>query len=156
KSSVSAALALGTALCEPRALVLLLSPSLRQSQELFVKVQEMHRALGRPLATPGENALRLHLTNHSRLISLPGTDATSRRYSGVRLLVIDEASRVLDQTYYAARPFLAASGGRLVVLSTPYGKRGWFYEEWHSERRWQRVQIRSDACSRIQPEFLRE
>src|SRR5215467_13451550 len=38
KSSVCAALALATALHEPHSLTLLLSPSLRQSQELFQKV----------------------------------------------------------------------------------------------------------------------
>jgi hypothetical protein len=45
------------------------------------------------------------------------------------MLVIDEASRVDDTLYLAVRPLLAVSGGRLVALSTPFGKRGWFHDE---------------------------
>src|SRR5262245_4749665 len=59
KSTVAAALALHTALSRPRSPVLLLSPSLRQSSELFRKVLELFGALGRPMAVVGESALRL-------------------------------------------------------------------------------------------------
>jgi hypothetical protein len=52
------------------------------------------------------------------------------------LFIIDEAARVSDQLYNTVRPFLSATAavhgrpGRLVVASTPFGKRGWFYEAW--------------------------
>ena len=49
KSTVVSALALHTALFTPGALVLLLSPSQRQSAEIFRKVLEADDALGRPL-----------------------------------------------------------------------------------------------------------
>src|ERR1700722_13009778 len=49
KSTVAAALALRAALLEPPALVLLLSPTQRQSGELFRdKVKRIYNALGRP------------------------------------------------------------------------------------------------------------
>jgi hypothetical protein len=48
----------------------------------------------------------------------------------MNLLVIEEVSRVPDELFYAVRPMLAVSGGTLVALSTPWGKRGWFYEAW--------------------------
>src|SRR6516165_4037028 len=48
KSSVAAALALHTALVVHGSPVLLLSPSLRQSGELFRKVVDLFNALGRP------------------------------------------------------------------------------------------------------------
>ena len=72
---------------------------------------------------------RLEFANGSRVLSLPGTERTVRGFSEVSLLVIDEAARVDDGLYYAVRPMLAVSGGRLVALSTPYGKRGWFHDE---------------------------
>jgi len=50
KSTASAALALRVALLEPQALVLLCSPSLRQSGELFRKVLHLFEALERPVA----------------------------------------------------------------------------------------------------------
>jgi hypothetical protein len=73
KSTTTACLALHTALAQPGALILLLSPSLRQSQELFRKVQDAYRALGHPAPLQAESALRCELAQGSRIISLPGT-----------------------------------------------------------------------------------
>jgi Terminase large subunit, T4likevirus-type, N-terminal len=154
KSSVSAALALSTALLKPASPVLLLSPSDRQSAELFRKVVELYDAVGRPVPTLARTARRLELANGSRVVSLPGTERTIRGFSGVRLLVIDEAARVDDTLYFAVRPMLAVSGGRLVALSTPYGKRGWFHDEWHGDGTWERIRVPATECSRISPEFL--
>jgi len=156
KSTTTACLALHRALYQPGALVLLLSPSLRQSQELFKKVQDAYRTLGNPTPMLAESALRLELTNGSRIISLPGTEQTIRGYSGVSLLVIDEAARVADELYYSVRPMLAVSGGRLVALSTPFGKRGWFHQEYTEGEGWERVKITADDCPRISPAFLAE
>jgi hypothetical protein len=153
---VSAALALHTALVQPRAPVLLLSPSLRQSSELFRKVLDLFNALDRPLRVTAESALRLELANGSRVVSLPGDEKNIRGYSGVALLVIDEAARVEDALYYAVRPMLAVSRGRLVALSTPFGKRGWFHDEWHGAGAWERVKVTADECPRIAPAFLAE
>jgi hypothetical protein len=156
KSSVAAALALKAALLEPCSPVLLLSPTLRQSGELFRgRLLPLYNALGRPV--PGEaTALELRLSNGSRIVSLPGQEATVRCYSGVRLVVLDEAARVPDDLYRAVRPMLAVSNGRLVALSTPFGKRGWFYDEWCGSGPWQRVKMPSSACPRIAPAFLAE
>jgi hypothetical protein len=156
KSCVAAALALRTALLEPGSLTLLLSPSLRQSGELFLKVLAQYGALGRPVPPVAESALRLQLVNGSRIVSLPGDEETIRGFSGVALLVIDEAARVLDTLYCAVRPMLAVSGGRLVALSTPFGKRGWFHDEWHGDAAWERVRIKADQCPRISAAFLAE
>src|SRR5919199_3284635 len=130
KSTISALLALHTALYTPSALVLMLSPSLRQSAELFRKGLDLYRALGRPVPAQAETSLRLELEGGSRIISLPGSEATIRGYSGVRLLVIDEAARVEDTLYGSLRPMLAVSNGRLIALSTPFGRRGWWVEAW--------------------------
>jgi hypothetical protein len=156
KSSVAAALALKTALLQPRSPILLLSPSQRQSGELFRKVVDLFDALGRPMGVSAQSALRLELANGSRVVSLPGDEKNIRGFSGVALLVIDEAARVADALYCSVRPMLAVSRGRLVALSTPFGKRGWFHEEWHGEGDWQRVRITAEQCSRITPEFLAE
>jgi hypothetical protein len=158
KSLTAAALALRDALLNPGALVLLLSPTLRQSGELFRdKVLRLFNALGRPLPTTQESALTMTLSNGSRIVSLPGTDeATIRGYSGVTTLVCDEAARVPDFLYLACRPMLAVSQGRLVCLSTPFGKLGWFHDTWHGDERWERVKITADQCPRITAEFLAE
>jgi hypothetical protein len=156
KSTVTALLAVHTALYDPGALVLLLSPSLRQSQELFRKALDTYRALENPVPVEAESALRLELENGSRIVSLPGKEQTVRGFSGVRLLAIDEAARVADDLYFSIRPMLAVSGGRLVALSTPFGTRGWWYEAWRSPEPWQRFQIPAEQCPRISAAFLDE
>src|SRR5262249_30273786 len=137
-------------------LVLLLSPSERQSGELANKVWCYYDAAGKPIAARKRTELQLHLANGSRIIALPENERTIRGYSGASLLVIDEASRVSDALYSAMRPMLAVSKGRLLALSTAFGKRGWYYEEWSGTGPWKRVKITAELCPRISPEFLEE
>ena len=96
KSTASAVLALHTALYRRGSLVLVLAPSLRQSQELFGKIAAFYRSLGRPVPAQAERRLSLELENGSRIISLPGTEKTIRGFSGAALLLVDEAARVDD------------------------------------------------------------
>jgi Terminase large subunit, T4likevirus-type, N-terminal len=156
KSTTTAVKALHTAFYHAGSLILLLSPSLRQSGELFRKVRDVYRTIGGAVPVEQESALRLELVNGSRVVSLPGTEGTVRGFSGVNLLVVDEAARVPDELYYGVRPMLAVSGGRLVCLSTPFGKRGFFYDEWTQGQGWERVKITADQCPRISKEVLAE
>lgn len=155
KSTVVALLALHEALYRPGALVLMLSPSLRQSQELFRKALGFYRALDRPVEAETESRLSLELESGSRIVSLPGKETTVRGFSGVSLLAVDEAARVPSDLYYATRPMLAVSGGRLVALSTPFGSRGWFYDAWREEG-WKKWRVTAWDCPRIDPAFLAE
>lgn len=156
KSTTTATLSIHTAYYEPHSLILLLSPSMRQSQELFRKCLEVYRALDRSVPANAENALSLELENGSRIVSLPGKEGTIRGMSGVRLLIIDEASRVPDALYMSVRPMLAVSGGCLVLLSSPFGTRGFFYEAWKQRANWDYYEIPATECPRISPEFLAE
>jgi hypothetical protein len=156
KSTVVAALALHTLLFKPKALVLLLSPSLRQSVEIFRKVIDGYNALDRPLRAVRQTTLQLELTNGSRVVSLPGREHTLRSFGGVSLLVLDEAARIPDVLYRSVRPMLAVSRGRLVALSTPFGQRGWFFEEWQGGGPWKKVRITWRDCPRITPDFITE
>lgn len=157
KSTTAAVKAVHVAVYEPGSLTLCLSPSLRQSQELFRKVLTTYRTLGRPVPAESETALTLTLENGSRVVSLPGTETTIRAYSAVRLLLVDEAARVPDETMAAVRPMLAVSDGQLIALSTPWGCRGWWYEAWgQAGSTWQRVRVPASECRRIAPAFLAE
>ena len=156
KSTVAAVRAVHAALYEPGSLVLLLSPALRQSGELFRKVLDIYRALDHAEPPAAESALRLELENGSRIVALPGKEGTIRGYSGVRRLLIDEASRVPDELYRSVRPMLAVSGGDLDAMSTPFGTRGWWFEAWTSTEPWERVEIPATMVPRISPAFLDE
>ena len=157
KSTMAALLALHKALTAPGSLVLILAPAERQAKELFSKVAAFYGDLGHPVPADSYRKLGAALANGSRIEALPGTEKTIRGFSGVDLLIIDEASRVDDELYFAVRPMLAISGGQLMMLSTPYGKRGVFYEEWHSRvSEWERYEVPADECPRITEAFLEE
>lgn len=157
KSVTVATKAVHVAVYEPGSLTLLLSPSQRQSSELFKKTTAIYKSLGRPVPSESENALSLTLENGSRVVSLPGTEATIRAYSAVRLLLVDEAARVPDETIAAVRPMLAVSGGQLIMLSTPFGRRGAFFEAWqHGGPTYERHRIPASECPRISATFLEE
>jgi len=100
--------------------------------------------------------LKLELANGSRIVSLPGQEHTIRGYAGVSLLIVDEAARVQDDLYYSVRPMLAVSRGRLIALSTPWGKRGWWYQSWISKDLWERYEITATLCPRISRAFLED
>jgi hypothetical protein len=156
KSTTSALLAVHDAAFTPGALVLMLSPSQRQSSELFRKCLEILKGtsgIGVP-AIAAESALRCELANGSRIIALPGSDASIRGYSAATLVVIDEAARVPDELYAAIRPSLATTNGRLIALSTPNGKRGFWYLEYMSGEGWERTRITAKDCPRISKQFL--
>jgi hypothetical protein len=156
KSTMTAVIALHRALYHPGSLILCLAPALRQSQELFGKVLGFYRDLARPVSPQGERKLSLELENGSRIVTLPGSEKTIRGFSGTSLLVLDEAARVDDELYFAVRPMLAVSGGALMMLTTPYGKRGVFYEEWTGGLGWERYEVPASECPRITEEFLDE
>jgi len=130
KSTTSATLGLHTALTEPGAVVLVLSPGERQSKLMFKTMLKTYAAAGRPVPPVAENKLSLELANGSEIHALPGEEGTIRGFSDVALILVDEAARVDDALYEAVRPMLAVSGGRIVVMSTPFGRRGFFYQEW--------------------------
>jgi hypothetical protein len=157
KSTTMATLALHEALYHDGALVVMIAPSQRQSSELFRKCLTLFRSIGRPVPADSETALALTLENGSRIVALPGAhEGSIRGYSGVRLLIVDEASRVPDDLYFSIRPMLAVSGGRLIAASTPFGTRGWWYEAWRGAEPWDRYEIPAASCPRIAPEFLAE
>lgn len=157
KSSTVAILGLHTALFNPGSLVLLVSPSLRQSSELFRKVSGYFRQLEGVAAATQESVLRLELENGSRIISLPGNEGTIRGYSGAAMVIVDEAARVPDEMMAAIRPTLATTRGALIALTTPWGRRGWFWREWETGgEKWRRFTLLARDCPRIDPAFLDE
>jgi hypothetical protein len=167
KSTMAALIGLHKALYQDGSLVLILAPAERQAKETFSKVAGLYRR-----AQPSEahtippdsyRKLGMELTNGSRIEALPGTEKTIRGFSGVDLLILDEAARVDDGLYFAVRPMLAVSGGALMMLSSPAGRRGVFFEEWSEGREagqgpsaWDRYEVPAEECPRISAEFLEE
>ena len=157
KSTITAAKAVARAQEREGSLTLVVSPSARQSGEFLRKAAAFVRRMGIRPRGDGDNEISLLFPNGSRLVGLPGTEATVRGFSAVSLMLVDEAARVSDEMYKAVRPMLAVGDGDLWLMSTPFGKRGFFWEEWtHGGPLWERVAVPATECARIMASFLEE
>ena len=154
KSACAAVAALHRCLYQPGSLSLICSAGARQAQEVLGRAVAMYRRIGSPVVAIGENASSLTLENQSRVISLPSQPATVRGYTP-DFIIVDEAAQCSDELYQSLRPMQLVAGANMWLLSTPFGKRGFFYEQWaDGGDRWRRVKITADQCPRIDAAFL--
>jgi hypothetical protein len=157
KSTITAAKAIHQAYHTAESLTVVVSPSGRQSGEFLRKATGFARLLGIRPKGDGDNEISLELPNGSRIVGLPGMEATVRGFSAVSLLLVDEAARCSDDLYMAIRPMLAVSDGTLWLMSTPFGKRGFFYETWaNGGPEWERFRAPGTECARIRKSHLEE
>jgi hypothetical protein len=154
KSTIVAVLIVHRLFFVPRSTVLIVGPSGRQSGETLMKVKEFLRVLGLRTRGDGVNRQSAVLPNGSRVVGLPATEGTVRGFSKVAMLVVDEAARVPDKVYKALMPSLAVGNGDAVLLSTPQGKRGYFYRAMTEGERWLRHTGPVTECVRITEDFL--
>jgi len=156
KSTCSAAMAVHQAIFFSGSLVLVVSPTLRQSGELQRKAMKFYELVDpHHLGLIEDAKLSIQLSNGSRIIALPGQEDNLRGYSAPALIIEDEASRVSDDLYTAIRPMLATNRGRLILLSTPNGKIGHFHKIWmEGGVEWLKIKVTADQIPRISPEFL--
>jgi hypothetical protein len=153
KSTITAFLASHTAIFTPESLVLLVCPSERQSAELLRKVKAILAQ------TPGidysrDSVLTVELANGSRVIALPSAESNLRGFSAPEMIIVDEASRCDDALFYGLKPMLATNQGKLILLSSPFGRRGFFFDVWTNGENWERFTVKATDCERITPEFL--
>jgi hypothetical protein len=156
KSTTAAVLSVMEAVRLKATTILLVAPSLRQSRLLYRTATRCLERVGQRFIR-NKTAHELLLTNASQIICLPCKEETIRGYSNVGLLVIEEAARVPDDLYRAVCPMLAVSDGRMVCLSTPLGRRGFFYQEWTKGGDvWKRIEVPVDQVPRIKKDYLEQ
>lgn len=157
KSSVCAILALHNALYSPGSATLIIAEAERQSKNLLKTIRSFYSTLhiGGP-RPPYESRTELELPSGSFIVALPGTGGASRSYAAVSLLIVDEAARVETEAVDAATPTQSTvEGARIVALSSPYGKRGVFYDWWaRGGDEWQRYTAMWHECPWISEEFI--
>jgi len=142
KSTIVAGKALHQAKHYKGSLILIVSPSEKQSKETMEKVAEYISCDPELSAAqlPGNSAFEKKFENGSRIIALPGTEKSVRGYSKPDLIIIDEAARVPDETYKAMRPMLTgAPNAVLILLSTPWNMTGFFHKEWTKNPIWKKI-----------------
>ena len=158
KSTLGAIKAIYRAWTRPGSLVLVMSPTRRQSGLFLAKVRALGIGSRVAIRKDPDHEMSLRFPNGSLIVGLPAREANIRGFSAVSMLIIDEAARVPDVAYKAVRPMLAVGNGDLWLLSTPMGKRGFFHELFvHGGERWARFEVPATACpERITGAFLEE
>jgi hypothetical protein len=77
--------------------------------------------------TEPNNSSEFSLTNGSTIMSLPATDS-ARGFTG-DLVIVDEAGHVPDEIFeLVIEPTVRFTGGTIILLSTPNGQKGFFYD----------------------------
>jgi hypothetical protein len=74
---------------------------------------------------------RIILKNGSMALARPvgNTGDAVRGFTG-DVLILDEAARMPELVFAAARPVLLTTAGKIWMSSTPFGKQGYFYESY--------------------------
>jgi len=165
KSEVVSAKAAEFALLNDNSSILIIAASQRQSGLLFEKV----RGYLEMLEEEGEGCLfaepptltKFILANGSKIYCLPaGRTGHFIRGFTVDLLIADEAAYIPEVVWNAVIPMIAVSRetrskGFIILLSTPFGKGGYYYNSF-TDKDFKSFHVSSEKCSRIPQEFLRK
>jgi hypothetical protein len=111
-------------------MVLIVAPSERQSKELLRKVIDFKNADPTAPGVVRSTLTELELSNGGRCLVAPASSDTIRGFT-VDLLIVEEAAFVPDDVITAILPMRKESG-RVVMISTPAGRQGIFYELWQA------------------------
>ena len=162
KSRTAAWLALWKAITYSKAEVLLTAKAQRQSMELFNQIQAEMRGSAIPDDQWGvvrSTRTEINFDNGSRIIALPvGRDGSNiRGYGGFdNMIIVDEAAFIKDDIFQQVlSPMMAVGNGTFILLSTPFGKKGFLYERFNDED-WYTMQVPSSANPLIDNEFIVE
>jgi hypothetical protein len=135
--------------------VLIVAASQRQSSLLFEKVTEFAKILAPEMITEEPTLTKMLLKNGSKIYSLPvGKTGYSIRGFAIDLLICDEAAFIPENVWTALTPMLATTNGKLILLSTPFGKGG-FYYNCFGDSAYRSFHLNSEECPRIPKEFLK-
>lgn len=138
-------------------IVLITAAVERQALNLFEKVLAYIYATNKEQIKSGKDRPtrhRLNLKNGTSIVCLPaGETGYGLRCFTIDLLIVDEAAFVPDEVYTAITPMLAVTRGHIWLLSTPFGKQGYFYRCF-SDKTFEVYHVSSEDCPRKNEEFL--
>jgi len=130
--------------------------SIKQNSE-HKRAFEMKYGLFEELPTKTE----IRLKNGSRIYSLPaGKTGVYIKGFTIDFLIADEAAFIPEMVWLAVTPMIAVSRkerllGWIILLSTPFGKGGFFYNSFYDDE-FKQFHISAESCTRISREFLKK
>lgn len=123
-------------------MVILTAPSLRQSTELFRRILEFKNTdpFCPPIVRQTQTELEAHPKHGGRIVVVPATDQA--RGMTADTILADEACFLDDDALTAFFP-MRKETGRIILLSTPNMRQGYFYDTWVSGKKVRRITARS-------------
>lgn len=141
----------------PKKHVLVIAATERQAFLLFEKILNYLAENYKPAIKKGKDRPTKHiikLVNGSVIYCLP-TGATGYGIRGytINLLVADEAAFIPEEVWSAVTPMLATTKGKIILLSTPHGREGYF-ARCFNDPNFTKFHISSEDCPRMDKLFL--
>lgn len=146
KSTIVSSIPCHTAKYQSGSLNIVIAPTEDQAKEDILKIKDFiaHDPTYPELKRDGSDVIALD--NGSRIIVVVATDRSARGYSKPRTVVLDEASRIPDVVYKSGVvPMMNHNPqGKIYMLSTPFGKTGFFYNTWtRKTKTWTKIFVRT-------------
>jgi hypothetical protein len=162
KSRTAGWLALWKAATFSGAEVLVTAKAQRQSMEMFNQiVNEItdSRVSKEEWGIVNKTRTEINFDNSSRIIALPvGRDGSNIRGYGGRdnMIIVDEAAFIDDSIFQQVfSPMMAVGNGDFILLSTPFGKKGFLWERFNDDS-WHTVQVPTSANPLVPDSFIEE
>jgi Terminase-like family. len=160
KSRSVAWYALWKAVTYPGSEILITAKAQRQSMELFNQVKKEMRsseASDEEWGVEKDTRTEIHFMNGSRIVCLPvGRDGSNIRGYGTDLVIVDEAAFVKDEIFQEVlSPMLAVGENEFILLSTPFGKKGFLYQKFDDDD-WYTKQVPTSANPQVGDDFIEE
>lgn len=165
KTTTLATKALHRALTHPKQEILIIAPTQRQAALMFSKIHDFTEYNEFVKAHTKRSTLNdIEFDSGSRIHCLPaGREGTSIRGFSATMIIFDEAAFIPDATFMALRPSMAVRGEQVVLSGTPFGRRGYFWNQYknNSMKRpalqdWDMFKVPSRESPFIEEAFLRQ
>lgn len=155
KTEVIAVKVLWHCLLNPDFQTLILAPTLRQSSIVFNKIDMylLKNSFLRSLAKVHSRSY-IQFDNGSEIYNLPGSSGDTIRGYSPKFVVVDEAAYIKDEVYTALEPSLAVTNGKIVLISSPFGKQGRFYESHTRLDYYSRYHVSYEDCPFINKDYI--
>jgi len=139
KTVTAGALAADRVLRVPDEDVAILAPYMETAKEMFSEVKDHLEALGMHgvVGVETDNKITWEISNGARLIARTlGSEA--QRGKGPSCIIIDEAAIVAGDTITKiVRPMtITHQNYELILMSTPRGQQGYYFEKWNDDNWW--------------------
>jgi hypothetical protein len=150
KSTIIATKAAEFACTQKGKSILIISCTERQSEELLLKVlfhiqDNYPNLLKKGRDRPTKHIIKLK--NGSIIRCLPtGQTGSGIRGFTINMLIADEAAFMPEEVWLAVTPMLLTTGGQIILVSTPHGRKGYFYRCYNDEQQFKKFHINSEEA----------